>query len=78
MARELFQRVKNTPWLAARHGFSSEMCIFELPINLAKIAKLSPLDYLAKYLKIKCRRKRLFNLVGDNKDWFVSRVGIRD
>ena len=69
MARDLLQRVKNTPWIAARHGFSSEMCIFELPIDLSEIEGLRPIEYLAKFLKIKSRRKRLFELVSliDNK-----------
>jgi hypothetical protein len=70
----MVQRSTTTPWFTSRYTFSKDAATFTLPINLEvdflkhtgsylcsqALRGLTPLEYIASYLKIVPRRQRLY------------------
>jgi hypothetical protein len=56
----MVQRSTTTPWFTSRYTFSKDAATFTLPINLEALRGLTPLEYIAGYLKIVPRRQRLY------------------
>ena len=59
-------------WLSLPRTFSYQSSRFELPLDIAQLNVMTPLDYLSRYVSVSSSRRLLYNKV------FVRHRNLRD